>query len=295
MVYIKYGGTINLKIALPNKGRLYEPCTRLLERAGLHIIDGSMRKLFAKTVNPDINLLFARAPDIPEYVQDGAADLGVTGFDLITEAGVDVEVLLDLKFGKAELVLAVPNDSKIKTVMDLKGKRVATEFPNITNRFFDERKIDVDIIEVSGATEMTPHVGIADAIVDLTSSGTSLVMNRLEAIGHVLSTSARLIANKNSLKQNLEKINEVKTALESVVRAEGKRYLMMNVPQEALERVKKRIPGLSGPTVLRVESATPMMAVHAVVDEDDIFTTINELKRLGAKDILVVPIERMVL
>ncbi|ATZ60669.2 MAG: ATP phosphoribosyltransferase [Methanosarcinales archaeon Met12] len=284
-----------MKIALPNKGRLYEPCTRLLERAGLHIIDGSMRKLFAKTVNPDINLLFARAPDIPEYVQDGAADLGVTGFDLITEAGVDVEVLLDLKFGKAELVLAVPNDSKIKTVMDLKGKRVATEFPNITNRFFDERKIDVDIIEVSGATEMTPHVGIADAIVDLTSSGTSLVMNRLEAIGHVLSTSARLIANKNSLKQNLEKINEVKTALESVVRAEGKRYLMMNVPQEALERVKKRIPGLSGPTVLRVESATPMMAVHAVVDEDDIFTTINELKRLGAKDILVVPIERMVL
>ncbi len=111
----------------------------------------------------------------------------------------------------------------------------------------------------------------------------------------MLSTSARLIANKNSLKQNLEKINEVKTALESVVRAEGKRYLMMNVPQEALERVKKRIPGLSGPTVLRVESATPMMAVHAVVDEDDIFTTINELKRLGAKDILVVPIERMVL
>lgn len=253
-----------------------------------------MRKLFAKTADPGIDLLFARALDIPEYVQDGAADLGITGFDLITEAGVDVEVLLDLKFGKAELVLAVPDDSEIKTVKGLKGKRVATEFPNITGRFFDERKINVDIIKVSGATEMTPHVGIADAIVDLTSSGTSLVMNRLKVIEHVLSTSARLIANKNSLKQNLEKIKEVKTAFESVVRAEGKRYLMMNVPQEALERVKEVMPGLSGPTVLRVESAAPMMAVHAVVDENDLFTIINELKRLGAKDILVFPIERMV-
>ncbi len=265
-----------------------------MERAGLHIIDGSMRKLFAKTADPDIDLLFARAPDISEYVQDGAADLGVTGFDLIAEAGVDVEILLDLKFGKAELVLAVPNDSEIKTVKSLKGKRVATEFPNITSRFFDERKIDVDIIEVSGATEMTPHVGIADAIVDLTSSGTSLMMNRLKVIEHVLSTSARLIANKNSLKQNLKKVKEVKTAFESVIRAEGKRYLMMNVPQDALERVKMIIPGLSGPTVLRVESTTSIVAVHVVVDENELFTIINELKRLGAKDILVIPIERMV-
>ena len=283
-----------MRVALPNKGRLYEPCIRLLERAGLHIIDGSMRKLFAKTTNPDIDLLFARAPDIPEYVQDGAADLGITGFDLIAEVEADVEILLDLKFGKAELVLAVPNDSEIKMVRGLKSKRVATEFPNITSRFFDECKIDVDIMEVSGATEMTPHVGIADAIVGLMSSGTSLMMNRLRVVEHVLSTSARLIANKKSLKQNMEKVKEVKTALESVVRAEGKRYLMMNVPQEALEGVKEVMPGLSGPTILRVESTTPMMAVHAVVDEDDIFTTINELKRAGAKDILVVPIERMV-
>jgi len=283
-----------MKIALPNKGRLYEPCMQLFERAGLRPIDAGMRRLFAKTLDPEIDILFARAQDIPEYVQDGAADLGVTGYDLIMETGADAEVLLDLRFGVAELVLAVPSGSKIKAVGDLKNKRVATEFPNLASRFFKERGIDVKIVEVSGAAEMTPHVGIAEAIIDLTSSGATLAVNRLTIVERILSTSARLIANKESLKQNRQKIDDILTALESVIQAEGKRYIMMNVPKEALEKVKKVMPGLAGPTVMQVEAGTPTVAVHAVVDEGDVFAVISALKRVGAKDILVVPIERMV-
>lgn len=283
-----------MKIALPNKGRLYEPCMQLFERAGLRPIDAGMRRLFAKTLDPEIDILFARAQDIPEYVQDGAADLGVTGYDLVMETRANVEVLLDLRFGVAELVLAVPSGSKIKAAGDLRGKRVATEFPNLASRFFKEKGIGVKIVEVSGAAEMTPHVGIAEAIVDLTSSGATLAVNRLTIVERILSTSVRLIANKESLKQNRKKIDDILTALESVIQAEGKRYIMMNVPKEALEKVKEVMPGLAGPTVMQVEAGTPTVAVHAVVDEEDVFTIINELKRAGAKDILVVPIERMV-
>ncbi len=283
-----------MKIALPNKGRLYEPCMQLFERAGLRPIDAGMRRLFAKTLDPEIDILFARAQDIPEYVQDGAADLGVTGYDLIMETRANVEVLLDLRFGVAELVPAVPSASKIKAAGDLKNKRVATEFPNLASRFFKEKGIGVKIVEVSGAAEMTPHVGIAEAIVDLTSSGATLAINRLTIVERILSTSARLIANKESLKQNRQKIDDILTALESVIQAEGKRYIMMNVPKEALEKVKKVMPGLAGPTVMQVEAGTPTVAVHAVVDEGDVFAVISALKRVGAKDILVVPIERMV-
>ncbi len=283
-----------MKIALPNKGRLYEPCMQLFERAGLRPINAGMRRLFAKTLDPEIDILFARAQDIPEYVQDGAADLGVTGYDLIMEAKANVEILLDLKFGVAELVLAAPNGSKIKAAGDLRGKRVATQFPNLTTQFFKEKGIDVKIVEVSGATEITPHVGIAEAIIDLTSSGTTLAVNQLQIIERVLLTSVRLIANKESLKKNKAKMGEIQTALESVIQAEGKRYIMMNVPKVALEKVKKVMPGLAGPTVMQVESGASTVAVHAVVNEGDVFAIINALKGAGAKDILVVPIERMV-
>jgi len=283
-----------MKIALPNKGRLYEPCMQLFERAGLRPIDAGTRKLFAKTPDPDVDILFARVQDIPEYVQDSAADMGVTGYDLVMETRAKIEVLLDLKFGVAELVLAVPSNSRVKAAGDLRGRRVATEFPNLASKFFREKGVDIKIVEVSGAAEMTPHVGIADAIVDLTSSGTTLSVNRLRIVERILSTSAKLIASKESMKRNRGKIKEVQTALESVIQAEGKRYIMMNVPKEALEKVKKVMPGLTGPTVMQVEAAKPTVAVHAVVDEEDVFNIINELQRVGARDILVVPIERMV-
>jgi ATP phosphoribosyltransferase len=286
-----------IRIAIPNKGRLYEPTISIFKDAGLPISGGAeSRKLFAKTTDPDIHILFARAADIPEYVQDGAADVGITGIDLITERGAKVEALLDLNFGKASLVLAVPQDSDFQKAQDLEGRKIATEFPEITNQYFKRLGVNVEIIKVSGACEMTPHVGIADAIVDISSSGTTLMINRLKAIDTVFSSTVYLIANKESLKTK-DKILDIKTALESVLNAKQRRYLMMNVPESSLKAVKDVLPGMSGPTVMKVESSKlpgeSILAVHAVVDADLIFTIVNKLKKVGARDVLVVPIERI--
>lgn len=286
-----------IRIAIPNKGRLYEPTISIFKDAGLPISGGAeSRKLFAKTTDPDIHILFARAADIPEYVQDGAADVGITGMDLITERGANVEALLDLKFGRANLVLAVPEDSDFEKAQDLEGKKVATEFPEITRRYFEKLGVNVNIIKVSGACEMTPHVGIADAIVDISSSGTTLLINHLKAIDTAFSSTVYLIANKESLRTK-EKILDIKTAFESVLNAKKKRYLMMNVPESSLQAVKEVLPGMSGPTLMKVESSKfseeSILAVHAVVDADLIFTIVNRLKKVGARDVLVVPIERI--
>ncbi len=283
-----------VRIALPNKGRVYEPIMDLFERAGLHIVDHSERSLIAKTVDDDISLLFARSRDIPEYVQNGAADLGITGEDFIRESGASVRTMLDIGIGKADLVLAVREDSGFERIDQLANRKIATEFPAVTKKFFESKGIDVHIVEVSGATEITPHIGVADAIVDLTSTGTSLAINRLKVLAHVLRTSQKLIANEGSLAKNNTKISEITLALESVIEAKGKRYLMMNVPVAALDAVKKKLPGLSGPTVMKVESSTPMCAIHVVVHEREIYRVINELKGVGARDILIVPIERIV-
>ncbi|WP_049899174.1 ATP phosphoribosyltransferase [Natrinema sp. J7-1] len=285
-----------MRIAVPNKGRLHEPTIDLLERAGLHLENGADRKLYADTVDPDVTVLFARAADIPEYVSDGAAELGITGFDQVREARVDdVSELLDLEFGRCRLVLAAPEDGDTDAVADLAGKTVATEFPNITADFFATTGVDPDIVEVSGATELTPHVEMADAIVDITSTGTTLKMNRLAVIDEVLSSSVRLFGREDVLDD--PKVGEVRTALSSVKHAEGKRYLMMNVPEARLEDVRDVIPGLGGPTVMDIaddDNGDATVAVHAVVNERDVFETITEVKTAGASDILVTEIERLV-
>ncbi|ELY59191.1 ATP phosphoribosyltransferase [Natronococcus amylolyticus DSM 10524] len=284
-----------MRIAVPNKGRLHEPTIDLLERAGLHLENGAERKLYADTVDPDVSVLFARAADIPEYVTDGAAEMGVTGYDQVREAGVDtVAELLDLEFGRCRLVLAAPEDGDIETVADLAGKTVATEFPNITREFFADTGVEPDIVEVSGATELTPHVEMADAIVDITSTGTTLKMNRLAIVEEVLSSSVRLFAREDVVDD--PKVGEVRTALSSVKHAEGKRYLMMNVPEDRLADVREVIPGLGGPTIMDIadDDGDGMLAVHAVVDERDVFETITDVKQAGASDILVTEIERLV-
>ncbi|KDE58098.1 ATP phosphoribosyltransferase [Halostagnicola sp. A56] len=283
-----------MRIAVPNKGRLHEPTIDLLERAGLHIENGADRKLYAETVDPDVTILFARAADIPEYVADGAADLGITGLDQVREAQTDrVEELLDLEFGRCRLVLASPEDGDIDAVADLAGKTVATEFPNVTREFFNDAGIEPDIVEVTGATELTPHVEMADAIVDITSTGTTLRMNNLGVVADVLSSSVYLFARDDVADD--PKVREIQTALSSVLSADGKRYLMMNVPRDDLEDVREVIPGLGGPTVMDVANGEgEKVAVHAVVDERDVFETITEVKSAGASGILVTEIERLV-
>ena len=281
-----------MRIAVPNKGRLHEPTLELLERAGLHIVDGADRKLYAETVDPDVTVLFARTSDIPEYVSDGAADVGITGLDQAREADPGNLVdLLDLGYGTCRLVLAAPEDGDIDAVADLAGGTVATEFPNIARQFFAEQGVEVDLVEVSGATELTPHVDIADAIIDITSTGTTLKMNRLAVVAEVLDSSVHLFAREDAADD--EKVRQVATAIESVLTAEDKRYLMMNVPETRLDDVKDVIPGLGGPTVMDI-AGSDWVAVHAVVDEREVFETINDLKAVGATGILVTEIERMV-
>jgi ATP phosphoribosyltransferase len=283
-----------MRVAVPNKGRLHDPSMELLERAGLHVVDGADRKLYADTVDPEVSLLFARAADIPEYVADGAAEMGITGYDQFRESGVSgVADLLDLEFGACRLVLASPEDGDVESVADLAGGAVATEFPHITREFLAEHGVDADVVEVSGATELTPHVDVADAIVDITSTGTTLRMNRLRVVEEVLSSSVRLFAREDVLDD--PKVEQVRTALESVLSADGKRYLMLNAPRDRLNEIRDVIPGMGGPTVMDVaDSDDGLVAVHAVVDERDVFETITAVKEAGGSDILVTEIERLV-
>ncbi len=283
-----------VRLAIPNKGRIAPAIADLVEKSGLHILEPGDRRLIERTVDPHVEILFARPVDIPEYVATGAADLGITGRDMVEERGADVEELLDLHSGRATLVLAVRDESAYHSVHDLQGKSVATEFPAIARSYFKRAGVKVQIVTVGGACEVTPHLGIAEAIVDLSSSGATLRSNRLRVIDEVMHTSTVLIANPHSRKEKAEKIEELTLALDSVVKARGQCYLMMNVSREALPLVKGLLPGLSGPTVMDVASREDLVAVHAVVGEERVYRLINQLKRAGARDILVMSIERMV-
>lgn len=286
---------MQIRIALPSKGRISTPTVKLLEKAGIGLKDSVNRKLFTETHDPEISVMFTRAADIPEFVADGAADLGMTGLDLIQEKEADVQILEDLKFGKAKLVLAAPEESSIKSLNDVKsGCVVATEFPNLTEKYLKNKDIKVKIVELSGSTEIAPTIGVADVIADLTTTGTTLKMNHLKIIDTVLESSIKLITNKNSFIEKKDKIDAIRTSIKGVLDAEGKKLVMMNVAEEHLDEVKKAMPGMTGPTVSKVLSDNGIMAVHAVVDEKEVFNLINQLKRIGARDILVVPIERII-
>jgi ATP phosphoribosyltransferase len=284
-----------MRLAVPNKGRLHDPAISLLERAGLHVENGAERKLYADTVDPDVTLLFARAADIPEYVRDGAADAGITGLDQVRESGADLVDLLDLEFGRCRLVLAAPEDGTVASVEDVADGTVATEFPNVTREYFAALGLTPEIVEVTGATELTPHVDMADAIVDITSTGTTLAVNRLAVVDTVLESSVHLFARADVADD--PKVDQLVTALGSVLAAEGKRYLMMNAPRDRLDEVRDVIPGMGGPTVMDVaggEEGDERVAVHAVVDERDVYEVVTDLKAVGASDILVTEIERLV-
>lgn len=283
-----------IRLAIPNKGRISAPVTDLLEKSGLHLLDKGDRRLLSRTPDPDVEVLFARPVDIPEYVADGAADLGITGRDMVLERQASVGELLDLGIGAASLVLAVPDASPARDPHDLSGMRVATEFPVIAGNYFGKLGIPVTIVAVGGACEITPHLGIAEAILDLTSSGETLRSNRLRIIGTVLSSSTVLISHPGLKEAQEEKVEEIVLALESVIYARGQCYLMMNARRECLEEIRKVLPGLSGPTIMEVASREDLVAVHAVVSEERVYGLITRLKRAGARDILVMPIERMI-
>ncbi|OPX57188.1 MAG: ATP phosphoribosyltransferase [Methanobacterium sp. PtaB.Bin024] len=286
---------MEIKIALPSKGRISDPAVKLLSKAGIGLKDTVNRRLFSATFDQQINVMFTRAADIPEFVADGAADLGMTGLDLIEEKEVHVKILEDLDFGKSKLVLAAPEDSDINQLSDIKeGSIVATEFPHLTEKYLKNNGIPVKIVELSGSTEIAPFIGVSDLISDLTSTGTTLKMNHLKIIETILESSVHLIANPESYQKKKDKIEEIRTGIRGVLDAEGKKLVMMNVDEEVLNEVKHAMPGMSGPTVSQVLSDNGVVAVHAVVDEHEVFQVVNRLKKIGARDILVVPIERII-
>ncbi|ADO72466.1 ATP phosphoribosyltransferase [Stigmatella aurantiaca] len=282
-----------LKIALPNKGRLSEEVRELFNDAGLEVRARGERALTA-SLGGEFEAIFVRAQDIPEFVADGAAHAGVTGWDLVNESGREVEPLMDLEFGKCRLVVAAREESGITSVDGVKeGMRVASCFPRLTQEFFSRRGQQVTVVPVSGAAEIAPHLGIADIVVDLTSTGSTLKMNGLHEVGTVLESSARLVACKRNGEEAVRKLDELKQALGSVLAARGKRYLMANVPRKVLAQVREVLPGLNGPTVVDIMNGGDFVAVHSVVSAKTIYRTINGLKALGCEGILVTRIERL--
>lgn len=286
---------MKIKIAVPSKGRISDPSIELLERAGLGLIDKNNRKLISKTFNENIEVMFARASDIPEFVNDGVADMGITGVDLINENEADVCELLDLRFGKTKLVLAAPEDSGIDSVGDIReDMKIATEFPVLTEKYLKEKELDLKIVKLSGSTEAAPFIGIADLITDLTSTGTTLKMNHLKIIDTILDSSIMLIANKESLEIKKELIESVSTSIKGVLDAARKKLIMMNVDEADLGKVKDVMPSMGGLTISEVLSEKRTVAVQAVIDEKEVFDLVNDLRNAGARDILVVPIERII-
>jgi ATP phosphoribosyltransferase len=282
-----------LKIALPNKGRLADEIRALFAEAGLPVQATSERALSA-SLGGEFEAIFVRSQDIAEFVADNAADAGVTGWDLVCECDRSLQMLLDLEFGRCRLVLAARENSGIHSLAEIEGvPRVATSFPNLTRRFFDQAGRKVQVVPVSGAAEIAPRLGIADLVVDLTSTGSTLKVNGLHEVATLLQSSARLITRAPPAKDSSEQLQELVGALSSVIRARGKRYLMANVPKESLDRVREVLPGLNGPTVVNVMDNGRFVAVHAVVEASSIYRTIAALKALGGEGILVTRIERL--
>jgi ATP phosphoribosyltransferase len=287
-----------LKIALPNKGRLVEDVRSVLLDAGLKVRAANERALTA-SMGDEFSALFVRAEDIPEFVADGAADAGITGWDCVGESGRALDSLVDLGIGRCRLVVAIhPRPGGPESADEIpEGARVATAFPRLAERYFHERHRKVQLVPVNGAAEVAPHLGIADAIVDLVSTGSTLKVNGLIEADTVLESSARLIARPRAelLPDTAIALDDLALALSSVVRAREQRYLMANVPRDRLDAVRDVLPGISGPTIIEVRGASSdFVAVHSVVPEKQVYRTVSRLKALGCQGILVTRIERLV-
>ncbi|HKG56710.1 MAG TPA: ATP phosphoribosyltransferase [Candidatus Limnocylindrales bacterium] len=284
--------TKRLRLAVPNKGRLVEPTVQLLRDAGL-VFEEHDRSLVARVQNLDLDILFVRTNDIIEFVGDGVADLGVTGLDLLAETGAELPRIRTLGYGRCRLAAAVPADTPYRSLDELAGLRVATAHPNTTRRFFEERRIPVDVIQISGAVEVAPRLGLAEAIVDLVSTGSTLVMNGLRAIGDVLDSEAVLIANPGADRNRSAEVRAIDTMLSAVIAARGRKYLMMNAPAAKLSDLEALLPGLESPSVIPL-AHEGMIAIHSVVGSDDVWDLLPRLKAAGASGILVLPIEKIV-
>ena len=273
-----------MKIAVPSKGRLREPTIQLLHDAGLAPETPGDRALAFPCRNAPLEGLLVRADDIPEYVQDGVVDCGITGIDIVRESGADVQELLPLGYGRCSLEAAVPNESGVQSLKALSGARVATSFPKLARALLP----DVELVDVHGSVELAPRLGLADAIIDLVSSGSTLRTNGLRSIGVLLESEAVLIGPPTGAGAAAQ----LTGVFRSVVQARGTRYLMLNAPKASLAKICDLVPGSRSPSVLPL--AEPgMVAVHSVVPAEEVWRLLPALEEAGATSILLMPLERM--
>lgn len=280
-----------LKIAIQKSGRLNEKSVELLKNCGLSF-ENYKSSLISNVSNFPLEILFLRDDDIPEYVQDGIADLGIVGENVISETGVDVSFLQMLGFGKCTLKLAVQNNSTIESIADLNGKAIATSYPVILKNFLDKNNIKADIRTISGSVEIAPGLGLSDAIFDIVSTGGTLKSNGLKPFAEVMKSEAVLIGRKGD--ENNPLIIELIQRIQSVLRAKETKYVVLNAEQKNLDLILELLPGVKSPTVVPL-AESGWVAVHTVIPERDFWKKISLLKNTGAQGIVVMPIEKIIL
>lgn len=290
--FARAGENGRLTVAVPSKGRMLQPTLDLCAAAGLSF-ETTERALLVPCGNAPVDLLLVRPHDIPEYVQDGVVDAGVTGANLVVESQADVVTLAELGFARCTLEAAVPVDAAPAVLTDLEGMRVATAYPTSTRACLERAGVSVELVPISGSVEAAPRLGLADAIVDLVSTGSTASANGLRRIGRLLESQAVLLRGRDVDPEKEGHVERLTLMLEAVVAARRRRYVMMNAPAAALDEIRAVLPGMGAPSVL--ELAEPgQIAIHAAIEADRVWDLLGPLKAAGATSILVVPVERLV-
>ena len=282
-----------LRIAVQSKGRLFEETMALLQEADIKI-PSSKRILLVQSSNFPVEVLFLRDDDIPQSVANGVADLGIVGENEYVERNEDAEIVKRLGFSKCRLSLAIPKDVDYPGLSWFEGRKIATSYPGILERFMEKNGINTDIHVITGSVEIAPGISLADAIFDIVSSGSTLVSNRLKEVEVVMQSEALLIGNKNLSEEKKEILNELLFRIEAVKAAEDKKYVLMNIPTDKLNEIIEVLPGMKSPTVMPL-AQEGWSSVHTVLDQKCFWEIIGKLKALGAEGILVLPIEKMIL
>jgi ATP phosphoribosyltransferase len=283
---------MKLKIAIQKSGRLNEDSLKLLKECGIAFNNG-VNKLRSEALNFPLEVLYLRDDDIPQYVADAVADLGIVGENVFAEKDKNISVVEHLGFGKCRLSIAVPRTEEYNDLNWLEGKKIATSYPLLLGKYLDANRINAEIHEISGSVEIAPGIGLADAICDLVSSGSTLFLNGLKETDIILRSEAVLVSNRNLSEEKLSLLNSLLFRIQAVKKSARNKYILMNVPDENLETVVRLLPGMKSPTVLPL-AERGWSSVHSVVQEDDFWNVIESLKQQGAQGILVVPIEKMI-
>ena len=281
-----------IKIAIQTKGRLNEESMNLINESGIKLTVGK-RKLVAAAKNFPMEALFLRDDDIPQTVADSVADIGVVGENEMLEKQENVVIVKRLGFSKCRLSLAIPKSIEYPGVKFFNGKKIATSYPVILKKYLTENNIDAEIHVITGSVEIAPGIGLADAIFDIVSSGSTLVSNRLKEVEVVIQSEAVLIASPNLSTEKQETLDELIFRIESVQRAKGKKYILLNAPNNKVEEITNLLPGIKSPTLVPL-AKKGWSSMHSVIDENDFWEIIGKLKKAGAEGILVVPIEKMI-